>query len=480
VKTARTHVIYIFGFLAPVAACAQALTLDSPHDYEVFQRQTFEDGNVLLSGSVPPDGGRVETRLAGSKNNKWLPVPVNQNAHIFRTMLPVPAGGWYSLEVRLLKGHKVVAQTDVPHVGVGEVFVIAGQSNSTNYGEVKQQTGSGMVAAFSGAAWQIANDPQPGVQDNSTKGSFIPSFGDAMYARYHLPIGVACVGHGSTSVRQWLPKGDPIDVPPTMGKYVIQIGPTEWRSTGQLFDGMVIRMKTTSQTGSIKAGFVPGVGHGFGFEVVRETLGTFRYNSIGSFVKGGAYHTYGWVDPAKDLVGIIFMQRTNGGGDVADEIDSFMAMSVAAIGSLNITVRRCRVVREIKCVHESHQATREPRYQDRPGRLSLSSERVGHSDKARSRFATPQRLSPSAASSAQNLSPSDLVVFRSLPPRKDRNTDELRQASLRSQSRRARRVRVCWRKSLLVSCIIPLDRWRHTLSIRRVEYDIERESKALG
>src|SRR5579872_1451565 len=48
----------------------------------------------------------------------------------------------------------------------------------------------------------------------------------------------------------------------------------------------------------------------------------------------------------------------------------------------------------------------------------------------------------SGASSAQNLSASDLVIFRSLPPRKDRNTDELRQASLRSQSRRARRTRV--------------------------------------
>ena len=33
----------------------------------------------------------------------------------------------------------------------------------------------------------------------------------------------------------------------------------------------------------------------------------------------------------KDMVGIIFMQRTNGGGDVADEINSFMAMSAAAI-----------------------------------------------------------------------------------------------------------------------------------------------------
>jgi len=99
----------------------------------------------------------------------------------------------------------------------------------------------------------------------------------------------------------------------------------------RVLSAAAVEAMTTSQTGSIKAGFVPGVGHGFGFEVVRETLGTFRYNSIGSFVKGGAYRTYGWVDPAKDLVGIIFMQRTNGGGDVADEINSFLAMSAAAI-----------------------------------------------------------------------------------------------------------------------------------------------------
>jgi CubicO group peptidase (beta-lactamase class C family) len=99
----------------------------------------------------------------------------------------------------------------------------------------------------------------------------------------------------------------------------------------RILSAAAVEAMTTSQTGSIKAGFAPGVGHGFGFEVVRETLGTFRYNSIGSFVKGGAYRTYGWVDPAKDLVGIIFMQRTNGGGDVADEINSFMAMAAAAI-----------------------------------------------------------------------------------------------------------------------------------------------------
>jgi CubicO group peptidase (beta-lactamase class C family) len=99
----------------------------------------------------------------------------------------------------------------------------------------------------------------------------------------------------------------------------------------RILSAAAVEAMTTSQTGTIKAGFAPGVGHGFGFEVVRETLGTYRYNAIGSFVKGGAYRTYGFVDPTKDLTGILLMQRTNGGGDVADEINSFLAMAAAAI-----------------------------------------------------------------------------------------------------------------------------------------------------
>ena len=74
--------------------------------------------------------------------------------------------------------------------------------DATNYGEAKTQIASGMVSSFGGGAWQLANDPQPGVQDNSKNGSFIPAFGDAMYARYKVPIGVACTGYGGTSVRQ--------------------------------------------------------------------------------------------------------------------------------------------------------------------------------------------------------------------------------------------------------------------------------------
>jgi CubicO group peptidase (beta-lactamase class C family) len=99
----------------------------------------------------------------------------------------------------------------------------------------------------------------------------------------------------------------------------------------RVLSAAAVEAMTMSMTGDLKSGFAPGVGHGFGYEVVREPVGTYRYNSLGSFVKGGAYRTYEFVDPAKDLVGVFMMQRTNGGGDVADEINVFAAMAAAAI-----------------------------------------------------------------------------------------------------------------------------------------------------
>ena len=88
----------------------------------------------------------------------------------------------------------------------------------------------------------------------------------------------------------------------------------------------------TNQTGDLKgAEFAPGLGMGFGFGVVREAVGTFRYQSVGSFAKGGAFRTYGWGDPARDMLGIIMFQRTNGGGDMAPEITAFATLANAAV-----------------------------------------------------------------------------------------------------------------------------------------------------
>lgn len=92
-----------------------------------------------------------------------------------------------------------------------------------------------------------------------------------------------------------------------------------------------VELMTTVHTGDLKTGFAPGVGYGLGWAVARNAEGMFRYNSIGTYSHGGAYRTYGFVDPARDMLGVLLFQRTNGGGDMADEINSFVAMATAAI-----------------------------------------------------------------------------------------------------------------------------------------------------
>jgi hypothetical protein len=220
-----------------------AWSIDSPQEYQVFQRHTKMSGTIHVTGRAADcDAAAVRvtgTSIRGPLSGNWSRLKIDSQSHEFQGEISVAAGGWYVLEVRLSRHGRTVAQQSIPHIGVGEVFVVAGQSNATNYGEVRQQTHSGMVAALGPAGWQLANDPQPAVQDTSTKGSFIPPFGDALYEKCRVPIGVVAVGHGSTSVRQWLPKGEQFSSPPTMSKFVHEASPGIWESDGTLFDGMM-------------------------------------------------------------------------------------------------------------------------------------------------------------------------------------------------------------------------------------------------
>jgi hypothetical protein len=225
------------------------VSIESPREFQVCQRQSKGSGTILVAGRAT-DGDFAEARVTGGAlPGDWTPLTIDSQAHGFRGALRSAAGGWYEVEIRVSKGGRTVAREAIAHVGVGEVFVVAGQSNATNYGEVRQQTRTGMVAAFGAAGWQLANDPQPGVQDSSKKGSFIPAFGDAMYRKYGVPIGVAAVGHGSTSVRQWLPKGERFAIPPTMPKFVHSIAPGVWECDGTLFDGMMAAVRRLGPNG---------------------------------------------------------------------------------------------------------------------------------------------------------------------------------------------------------------------------------------
>jgi Carbohydrate esterase, sialic acid-specific acetylesterase len=226
------------------ASARGAATLESPREYQVFQRETKEAGKIVVHGRAPEGCDSAEAAVM----RRWQRLNVAGDC-VFDGVLTARAGGWYTLTVRLRRKGRISATLSVAHVGIGEVFVISGQSNSTNYGEELQATRSKMVSTFNGTDWRVADDPQPGVQDGSQRGSFIPAFGDALYERLTVPVGVACVGAGGTSVRQWLPKGDRFHSPPTLPSYFTQVGEHDWESDGRLFDGMVERIRQLGRGG---------------------------------------------------------------------------------------------------------------------------------------------------------------------------------------------------------------------------------------
>lgn len=230
------------------------IRLTTPQEWQVVQRHSLDEGNLAITGACTFDCDSVGVRVAGGRtkdgqeyHGNWQQAAIDSNKKEFAVTLRVPAGGWYAVEARAMKGGDVVGGTKVDHVGVGEVFVVAGQSNSANWGEERLVPASGMVVNFTGTNWQPASDPQPGAGGGG--GSFIPPFGDAIAARFKVPVGVVTCGIGATSVRHWLPKGARFPHPPVIRNNVTRLADGSWESDGTAFDMFVSRMKPFGPNG---------------------------------------------------------------------------------------------------------------------------------------------------------------------------------------------------------------------------------------
>jgi hypothetical protein len=216
-----------------------ALSLTYPLTGHVAQRDTDGKSNLYVRGKAA-GADCVEARtvlLAGATGSAqpWIRIADLASKSVagdgsFAGLLRAPAGGWYQLEVRAFKNGAGGAPAVVAKLGIGEVFVIAGQSNSANGGETKQASTSGRVMRFDGFGWAVANDPQlPATYGpHNDRGSVWPLVFDVMATSLGVPIGLSSVGAGATYAVQWLPDGT----------YYIE-GPDKPGTKGFLFNRLV-------------------------------------------------------------------------------------------------------------------------------------------------------------------------------------------------------------------------------------------------
>jgi len=93
-----------------------------------------------------------------------------------------------------------------------------------------------------------------------------------------------------------------------------------------------VAMMTKTQTGDLKTGFTDGMSFGLGWAVAREPKGVTAMLSKGTYGHGGAYGTQGWVDPEKNMIFILMIQRAKlQNADASPVRQAFQEAAVVAI-----------------------------------------------------------------------------------------------------------------------------------------------------
>jgi Carbohydrate esterase, sialic acid-specific acetylesterase len=223
----------IVGIVPAARADAPArLELRHPQPYQVVQREGFDPphahehepgGPALGFANVPielllplatysgNDKPVFEYRVVAlpggfGASTDWAAIEGQVQDRNWSATARVAAGGWYRLEVRARRAEQVVATGNVEPFGVGEVFVIAGQSYAVGANDeiTKVEDPHGRVVAFDAVkkTWQVANDPQPNAGDG---GTIWPTTGNLLLPLVRVPVGFVNVAVGGTSTRQWLP-----------------------------------------------------------------------------------------------------------------------------------------------------------------------------------------------------------------------------------------------------------------------------------
>ena len=225
----------LLGVLSGWCAVASAaepvkLVVTHPLPHIVVQREGFEPKQSATNNPGGPELGYADitvravkpTGVSGDwqfrlvlaehgygRSYDWLPLQLEENDQELRGLAEVPAGGPYRVEIRCVDDKTTTAIGAVEAIGVGEVFVVAGQSYAGGYNdELLKVTNPALAVAtydWQAKTWRVAHDPPP---HNGDGGSIWPALGDLLAPTLRVPVAFVNVSVGATSTAQWQPDGE--------------------------------------------------------------------------------------------------------------------------------------------------------------------------------------------------------------------------------------------------------------------------------
>ena len=116
------------------SAAFSQIKITSPTPQAVYQRDIKGEREITVTGTFTVPMEKIEVRAVSvvqgqGVDTPWMDLDVTPEGGVFSGKLEL-FQGWYTLEVRGVSDGKIVGRDVLSRVGVGEVFIIAGQSNA--------------------------------------------------------------------------------------------------------------------------------------------------------------------------------------------------------------------------------------------------------------------------------------------------------------------------------------------------------------
>lgn len=127
------RILGILFCLLPTLLAAQ-ISISYPHNRQVFQRNNTNEANFSILGNCAVAANAVQVKLVPVQANQgtfldWTSLDASPAGGLFQGQVKAK-GGWYTLWIRSLINGKAIDSTSLSRIGVGENFIIAGQSNA--------------------------------------------------------------------------------------------------------------------------------------------------------------------------------------------------------------------------------------------------------------------------------------------------------------------------------------------------------------
>ncbi len=208
------------------AALAGVRITHGPSDWQILQRRLDNTVDIPVGGTwLDPSErmGQVEIRIVDERFQRppaehldWHPADTSPDRTWRHVLENVPAGGPYRLETRLkLEGDAWrFAGDQLVHLGVGDLWIIAGDDNALGFGHgsVEDPPEFGVHMFRKNERWSLAGHPihdTTGLRNaryfSSGAAGHSPwlTFGRLVRRETGLPIGLIPAGQEGTSLEMW-------------------------------------------------------------------------------------------------------------------------------------------------------------------------------------------------------------------------------------------------------------------------------------